>query len=171
VGKGEEGNPWGWIRWGEDADWGVMTAALVPKPFYWVLRKLFSPVWIKQQRVTWRPGERHVTLDVTNHYNAIDLRDCTFRTMMAGGGKWMGQMRNYRDVPVRCRPGRTVKVKVPVWNKASLGALEQGLPVCLRCIFLDPAGFRPITTDVLILPARQGEDRAAMPIGPDAVLE
>ncbi|MBF0246172.1 MAG: hypothetical protein HQL31_13045, partial [Planctomycetes bacterium] len=33
AGSGPEGNPWGWVRWAEDADWGPITADLLPKPF------------------------------------------------------------------------------------------------------------------------------------------
>ena len=170
AGKGTEGNPWGWIRWGEDADWGVVTADLLPKPYFWGLRILFSPVWFPE-RVTWRKGMKELRFEVTNQYNAIDLKDCTLRTMMTGGGKWMGQMRSYRDVPVSCPPGKTRSVRIPIWNKQTLASLEQGLPAVCRCVLLDPNGFRPVTHDILMVPEKLGGAAAtAMPIGPDAVL-
>ena len=48
-------NPWGWTVWAEDNDWGVVTADLLPKPFFWALRVLFSPVWFPE-RLTWCRG-------------------------------------------------------------------------------------------------------------------
>ena len=151
VGKGEGGNPWGWVRWGEDNDWGPVTADLLPKPFFWALRVQFSPVMISSDRVTWKKGEKAITLELWNQYNSIDLRDCTFRIMMGGGGKYMGSLREYRDVPIRGKPGRKVKVKVPIW-KGTLASLEQGSPICCRCILLDPQGFRPLTKDIIVMP-------------------
>ena len=152
AGKGENGNPWGWVRWGEDADWGPVTADLLPKPFFWALRVLFSPVRIRPERVLWRKGEKKLEVELWNQYNSIDLKDCTFRTMMGGGGKWMGGLSDFRDVPVRAKPGQKTKVKIPIWNRASLASLEQGSPICLRCIVIDPRGFRPLTTDLLVIP-------------------
>jgi hypothetical protein len=91
AGKGPEGNPWGWVRWAEDADWGVVTADLLPKPFFWALRVLFSPVWFPE-RVEWEEGANDLRFKIANHYNAVNLKECTLRTMMAGGGIWMGSM-------------------------------------------------------------------------------
>ena len=169
AGKGPGGNPWGWVRWGEDADWGPVTADLLPKPFFWAMRALFSPVWIMPDRVVWRKGDKSIKLELSNQHNAIDLADCTLRTMMGGGGKWMGMMREYEDIPVRCKPGRNATVRIPIWNRGSLAALQQGSPACCRCVLLDPKGIRPITKDVLIIPEGASQLETAMPMGPDAV--
>ncbi len=142
----------------------------MPKPFFWAMRVLFSPVWFSPDRVIWKKGQKQIEIEVWNQYNAIDLADCTLRTMMGGGGKWMGQMREYRDISVRCAPGQRTTATIPIWNKASAAALKNGSPFCCRCIVLDPDGFRPITKDILVIPEEAAKARTAMPIGPDAVL-
>lgn len=170
AGKGKEGNPWGWVRWGEDADWGVVTSDLLPKPFFWALRVVFSPVWFPI-RLKWEQGQTHIQFQITNHYNAINLKDCTFRTMLSAGGKWMGQMRKFKDISVSCPPGKKTFIKVPVWDPVVLNALNNGNPALCRCILLDPRGFRPVTADILIFSANMQSKDSPIPIGPDAVLE
>ena len=170
AGRGPEGNPWGWVRWGEDADWGVMAADLTPKPFFWALRVLFSPVWFPP-RLTWKRGDTELRFEVWNQYNQIDLKDCVLRTQMAGGGRWMSMMRQFRDIAVSCPPGAKTEVRIPIWNEESLKGLEGGQPVICRCHLLDPRGFRPITHDILVVPEQiGGAEATAMPVGPDAVM-
>ncbi len=166
--SGTGDNPWGWVRWGEDADWGVITADLLPKPQFWALRVLFSPVQFPN-RVTWHKGETEIVFQVRNHYNQIDLRDCTLRTMMAGGGRYMAMMRNWKDIPIEGEPGELATIRIPIWNEASLKSLENGNAFPCRCILLDPNGFRPITADILVIPeAVIDKLDETMPVGPDA---
>ena len=166
--SGAGNNPWGWVRWGEDADWGVVTADLLPKPAFWALRVEFSPIQFPD-RVSWKKGTENIEFEIKNGYNSIDLKDCTLRTMMAAGDKWMGQMRLWKDVPISCPPGETVKVSIPIWNPQSQKALDDGLAIACRCIILDPAGFRPITADVLVIPQEINQtENEFIPIGPDA---
>ncbi len=171
AGSAKGGNPWGWVRWGEDADWGVITADLMPKPFFWAMRVLFSPVWFPKS-VVWHPGETEICFTVENQYNAIDLNACTLRTQQNAGGKWMGMARQFRDVPMSCPPGESREIRIPIWNAGMLSALEKGSFGLCRCSLMAPDGFRPITADIRVIPATD-EMRAAtasMPIGPDAVL-
>lgn len=170
AGRGPDANPWGWTRWGEDADWGVVTADLLPKPFFWALRVLFSPVWFPR-RVTWRPGETDLRFTVRNQYNAIDLKDCTLRVQQNVGGPYMTMLRTFRDVPVQAAPGAEADITIPI-EAGSLKALAEGQFALCRCTLLDPAGFRPITADILIVPDEAGpaELDTTMPVGPDAVL-
>jgi hypothetical protein len=164
------GDAWGWMLWGEDADWGVVTHDLLPKPSFWALRVIYSPV-ILPQRTTWKPGQTELVLPVRNLYNAIDLSACTFRTMLGGGMPFIGQLRAWKDIPVSCAPGESVEVRVPIWNEKTLEALNSGSPAVCRCVILDPKGYRPITADVLIAPESLQDGRdAEVPIGPDANL-
>lgn len=170
AGKGPEGNPWGWVRWGEDADWGVVTADLLPKPFFWALRVLFSPVWFPS-RAAWKKGADSFAVTLANQYNAIDLKDCVLRTQQNGGGKWMSTVRQYRDVPVKCPPGKTVTLDVPIWHDDMKKALEKGGFGYCRFSLLDPHGFRPIMADVFVMPEEMiARYDVAMPVGPDAVM-
>ena len=170
AGHGAEGNPWGWVRLGEDADWGVVTADLLPKPFFWVLRTFFSPVWFPAW-VKWKDGDKSISFEISNHYNQIDLSNCTLRVQMGGGGRWMTMMRGFQDVPVSCRPGETKSISIPLWNKDSLKGLENGTPVIVRCHLLDPRGFRPITADIMVLPPQIRRKDGEVPIGPDAIIQ
>lgn len=170
AGSAAVGNPWGWVRWGEDADWGVVTADLLPKPFFWALRVLFSPVRFPA-RVSWTPGEKEILFETRNHYNSIDLKDCILRVQQNPGGDYMTMMRAFRDVPMRGAPGETVQIRIPLGEEILKGLTEGRFGLC-RCTLLDPRGFRPVTADILVLPpeAPKGQAELPMPIGPDAVL-
>lgn len=161
-------NPWGWTVWAEDNDWGVVTADLLPKPFFWALRVLFSPVSFPE-RVAWHKGQDSITVELTNQYNALDLKDCTIRTMMS----WAkgASTRSWQDIPFACPPGDTRMLEIPLWNKGALESLERGIITLCRVVLLDPTGFRPLTTDILIVPEEIKEDeRKELLIGPDAKL-
>ena len=171
AGRGDNGNPWGWVRWGEDNDWGVVTADLLPKPFFWALRVLFSPVWFPS-RLTWNPGDTELRFAVHNQYNAIDLKDCALRVQQSVGGIWMTGMRKFRDVPIACAPGASAEISIPLDPQVLAALQEDGFGLC-RCTLLDPRGFRPLTAETLILPAgkQAGASDQEMNIGPDAVLK
>jgi len=170
AGQGPEGNPWGWTRWGEDANWGVVTADLLPKPEFWAMRVLFAPVWFPA-RVSSKPGDEFIQFELTNHYNAIDLSECVIRTQQIAGGKWMCMVRQFRDVEVSCAPGETVEVRIPIWEEGLKNALANNQFGLCRISLLDPKGFCPVKADILIIPeAMQQHDDQGMPIGPDAIL-
>ncbi len=167
-GKGKEGNPWGWVRWAEDADWGVMCADLTPKPFFWVLRVLFSPVWFPD-KINWKNGQDIIEFEIQNQYNTIDLEQCTFRVQMGAGG-WMGCLRQFKDIKLFCKPGNKVKIRIPIW-KDVVESLQKGeLAVC-RCHLLDPKGFRSVTKDILIIPESVNmPEKIDAPVGPEGAL-
>ncbi len=170
VGMGPEGNPWGWTRWGEDANWGVITADLLPKPQFWGLRALFSPVWFPE-RAIWKAGDDFISFNIDNQYNSINLGECTFRTQQNAGGSWISMLRQYRDIDVECAPGETVEVCIPIWSEALKKSLNDGGWGLCRVTMLDPAGFCPLTADILVMPEKMHKkEEAAMPIGPDAVI-
>ena len=170
VGKNVEDNPWGWTRWGEDANWGVVTADLLPKPQFWAMRVLFAPVWFPS-RVSWKAGDKYIKFKITNQYNAIDLSECVIRTQQNGGGTWMCMVRQFRDVKVFCAPGKTVEVKIPIWCDSLKKALDSGNFGYCRISLLDPKGFCPVKADILIIPeSMQQKDDTGMPVGPDAIL-
>ena len=160
-------NPWGWVRWSEDADWGIVTADLTPKPQFWGMRIIFSPVRFPSRYVM-KKNKYELVFKVTNHYNAVDLKECTLRTGSAGGGKYMTMMRNWQDIPMDCAPGQTTTLTIPIWNESSRKVLDNGGAFLMRCILLDPNGFRPLTHDILVIPEEQKDYDEALPVGPDA---
>ena len=171
AGSAEAGNPWGWVRWGEDADWGVVTADLLPKPFFWALRVLFSPVWFPQ-RLNWQDGETEIRFTVRNQYNAIDLADCILRVQQNPAGRYGTMMRKFTDVAVACAPGEKTEIAIPL-AEGIRQALEGGAPALVRCSLLAPDGFRPVTAEITVVPESLNlEDiDETMTIGPDAVME
>ena len=171
AGSAEAGNPWGWVRWGEDADWGVVTADLLPKPFFWALRVLFSPVWFPQ-RLNWRTGQTEIRFGVWNQYNSIDLGECTLRVQQNAGGRYGTMMRKFEDIPMACAPGQKAEIAIPL-NSGVVKGLEGGTPGLVRCTLLAPDGFRPVTAEIIVVPEslNLAEVDATMTIGPDAVME
>lgn len=171
AGSAEVGNPWGWVRWGEDCDWGVITADLLPKPFFWIMRVLFSPVWFPEQLI-WNPDDTELSFTIENQYNAIDLKDCTLRVQQNVGSVWMTCMRKFRDIPVACAPGARAEVRIPLEPRVLQSLQNGGFGLC-RFTLLDPGGYRPITAEAMVLPAANAGDQSdtAMTIGPDAVLD
>ncbi len=159
-------NPWGWTVWAEDNDWGIVTADLLPKPFFWAMRVLFSPVWFPQ-RVEWHDGETEISFELNNQFNAINLNQCTIRTMLS----WAkgASTREWLDIPVNCPPGETCKVTIPIWNKSAQESLNKGVATVMRIVMMDPKGFRILTHDIMITPQKIEEDKVKeLLIGPDA---
>ena len=170
VGKSPEENPWGWTRWGEDANWGVITADLLPKPQYWSMRVLFAPVWFPS-RVSWKIGDEYISFQISNHYNSINLSQCTLRIQQNSGGTWMCMVRDFKDIKLSCAPGETIEAKIPIWHEGLKKSLQNGNFGYCRCTLLDPSGFCPVKADILIIPEdMQQKDEIGMPIGPDAIL-
>jgi hypothetical protein len=165
------GDPWGWTQWGEDADWGVVTHDLQLKPFFWALRVIYSPVQF-QPRAVWRKGEKTFRFKVLNLHHRRNLNECVLRTMMAGGGGFMGVMRRWKDYRFDCAPGESAEIEVPIWNDVTFEALKNGQPVVCRCIVLEPSGYRPITADVVVVPrSLTCKSSGPIVIGPDADLK
>jgi len=163
-------NPFGWVVYAEDNDWGVMTAELLPKPQFWGLRTLFSPVWFPEE-IEWVPGDTTLKFELWNQYNQIDLSECTIRTMMAYGTE--ANTRKWQDIPISLKPGEKKIVEIPIWNPRTLESLNDGNMTICRVTMIDPKGFRPITADIRIIPNQEKAVQKARPlaIGPDAIIE
>ena len=161
-------NPWGWMRFGEDADWGVVCADLTAKPEFWALRRAYSPVQLPS-RLVWRKGQEDVNFHVQNQFNAIDLKACTFRAQIATVGRYMSMMRKFFDIPVAGAPGETTLVRVPL-TAEQRKALDDGQALNLRLTLLRPDGFKFLVNETHIVPENlRRADDPFMPIGPDAV--
>ena len=184
AGERRDSNPWGFVAWGEAADWGVVTADLLPKPTFWVMRKAYSPI-VLPKRLFVRPGAKSVRFEILNRYNSIDLKDCQLRVNREAAGSWMSQMRTYKAIPMpSTRPGESCEVELP-FSDEQLDALAKSGDrngfAFFRMWFLDPDGFRPILEDLMVFPeSRRAEfergrrktdevktTKDFIPIGPD----
>jgi len=141
--------PWGWNRWGEDGDWGIVASDLTPKPYFWAMRVIFSPIQFPA-RITWKAGDTEFALDVKNGYNSIDLKDCILRTQIGGSC-----LREWQDFRVACQPGQSAIIRIPAWNKGARESLDKGKWTILRLHVIDPSGYRPITADVIVVPEKK----------------
>jgi hypothetical protein len=164
------GEPWGWTLWAEDADWGVVTQDLTPKPQFWVLRAALSPVTVAERRVHVPAAATAVTLTLRNRYGTIDLADCTLRTQLGATGKLCGILRDWRDIEVAGAPGADVQVEIPLWHDQARASLAEGRPVVLRLHILAPDGTRPLTHEVLLIPGllAAGAGSGHISLGSDA---
>ena len=154
---------------GRRCELGVVTADLLPKAQFWTLRVLFAPLWFPA-RVSWKTGDKAVVFTVQNQYNSIDFADYTFRVSLNTGGTWMSMLRRFFDYKVAGRPGAFVKFEIPV-GEDMRRHLDGGGYMCCRIAVLDPDGFCPVKTDILVIPeVMQKKDEQGMPIGPDAIL-
>lgn len=180
AGKGKDGNPWGYVSWGESADWGVVTADLLPKPSFWALRKAYAPVAIPK-RLYLQPGATSVVFKARNFYNSYDLSECTLRVNRSGGGTWMSMMNSFIEVPMKAAPGELATIEIPL-SKGLVETIGKGGYAFLRCWFLDPKGFRSNLEDIFVFAESEREKRESaakshpsaknaakefMPVGPD----
>lgn len=160
-------NPWGWMRYSEDADWGVVTANLLPKPEFWALRNEFSPVHFPRKIQLSNDGP--VEIPLQNQFNSINLEDCTFRVQTAVATPWMTMQRNFTDIPVSAKPGETGILRVEL-NDEQKQSLHDGGAVMIRVTLLKPDGFRVTTVEMLVFRTEEkNEQQAPVPIGPDAI--
>ncbi|MBO4229763.1 MAG: hypothetical protein J5938_05390 [Clostridia bacterium] len=140
------GHPFSWTVLSEDNDWGVMTPELLPKPNYWVLRNLFSPVWFPDE-IPWYDGETSLTLELWNQFNDIDLSECTIRITE------VGETSRWRDLAIELAPGARKVFSVPFFYDGTRKALEQGITCTYRFWLIDPDGMVRTAKDVCIVPA------------------
>jgi len=163
-------NPWGWMRFGEDCDWGVVCADFTVKPEFWAMRRAFSPVQLPV-RLAWRKGQEQLEFRVQNQFNAIDLTDCVFRAQIAHAGETA--MRKFFDLSVTGAPGEQARVRVPL-TADQRNLLDAGHALVLRLTLLRPDGFKFLVNETFIVPETESAAPAAdlpLTIGPDAVME
>lgn len=168
--NGPEGNPWGWMLFGESNDWGVVCADLTAKPFFWAMRVAYSPVQFPR-RLAWRKGQKDINFEIQNQFNSIDLSECTLRVQFGMAGPWMTCIHPFIDVPVSCAPGARVTVRIVPPDNRWIQNMDNGSSILVRYTLLDPKGFKVTVQETLVLSgdAVKVSDQL-MPIGPDAVL-
>ncbi len=165
------GPHFGWSLLAEDADWGLVTSELLPKPSFWALRVLFSPVRFPR-RLSVGAGDDSVSFTVFNHFTSIDLAECILRTQMGPTQRDLGIVREWRDIPVKCEPGKKCTITLPLWHEGARQSLREGRVSLIRCHLIKPDGFRVVTADILLVPATGATNSGSseIAIGPDAVM-
>ena len=151
------GDQWGWTQFGERSSYGIVTPWLTPKPIWWIVRTAFAPVKAPKEVKIDEPGET-VSFELDNQMSFTNLRECkVYARATEGGGNSQGRdVRLWHilhpDIPPNSRGMITVPLDREEKNFAA------GTPVIIRLTFVDPKGFRIVTTDTRVKPAwGQGE--------------
>ncbi len=63
---------------------GIVSAYRVPKPEWWIVKSVYSPVVVAARTVS--PASGVCTVPITNHYSFTDLKELTCRWTALGGG-------------------------------------------------------------------------------------
>ena len=137
------GHPFSWTVLSEDCDWGVMTPELLPKPNFWVLRNLLTPVWFPDE-IEWFEGDDGITFELWNQYNDINLNECTVRISPVNSTFY------WTDISINLAPGERKIIAVPFWDDGDRRALLKGHEVLFRLSLIDPNGFVSTTKDITI---------------------
>jgi beta-galactosidase len=103
---------------------GIVSAYRVPKPEWWIVKSVYSPVVIEARTVS--PSNGSCTVPITNHYSFTDLKEVKCRwTAFKGAAKLDGG-----DLPIGCAPMQSTVATVPA---------PDGM-TSLRLDFLHPDG-------------------------------
>ncbi len=152
------GETFGWTLWAEDADWGVINQDLSLKPQFWALRAAMSPITFNRNRIVYQTGQESITVSVRNRYSTINLAECTIRCQLGATGKFLGIIRDWKDYHIDCAPGADQEIELPIWHKAARKSLDEGKPTLMRLHVLDPKGFRPLTHEIVLIPAELAQE-------------
>ena len=113
---------------------GIVSAYRVPKPEWWIVKSVYSPVVAGTRTVT--PSGGVCAVPITNHYSFTDLKELTCRwTALNGGVKMQSGV-----LPIACGPMQSVMASFPA--PAQMTAL--------RLEFLHPDGTSVIAFNLAV---------------------
>ena len=125
---------------------GIVSAYRVPKPEWWIVKSVYSPVAIAARTVTASGGT--AVVPITNHYSFTDLSELTCRwTALSGSSKLQSGI-----LPVVCAPMQSTATAFPA---------PAGMTT-LRLEFNHPDGSSVIAYNLAV-------DGAALPAAPAAL--
>jgi beta-galactosidase len=110
--------PWGPDNLRQENDKGIVTAYRVPKPEWWIVKQVYSPVQIGTAAVFDSGG--NFTVPVTNRYSFTDLKELACKWTIYQGAKMLksGVQR------IGCAPSESVRAAFPASAGATLLRLE-----------------------------------------------
>ncbi len=113
---------------------GIVDGYRHPKPEWWIVKSVYSPVVVSARTVS--PAGGTCTVPITNHYSFTDLKELTCRwTALSGDSKLQSGV-----LPVACAPMQSVTASFPA--PAGMTAL--------RLDFLHPDGFSVIAYNLAV---------------------
>ncbi len=86
---------------------GIVSSYRVPKPEWWIVKSVYSPVVVPVRTVS--PADGNVSVPVTNHYSFTDLKELTCRwTAFSGSAALQSGV-----LPVACAPMQSTTASFP----------------------------------------------------------
>ncbi len=125
---------------------GIVDGYRHPKPEWWIVKTVYSPVVVSARTVS--PAGGACTVPVTNHYSFTDLKELTCRWTALGGGSTLQS----GVLPIACAPMQSVTASFP----APVGMTT------LRLEFLHPDGSSVIAYNLAV-------DGVPLPAAPAAL--
>ncbi len=110
--------PWGPDNLRQENDKGVVTAYRVPKPEWWIVKQVYSPVQVGPRTVSVSAGA--ITVSITNRYSFTDLNEHVCRwTVYRGKSAVQSGVRH-----LACAPSESVQESFPAAGGATRLRLE-----------------------------------------------
>ena len=125
---------------------GIVDGYRHPKPEWWIVKSVYSPVVITARTVS--PSDGKVTVPITNHYSFTDLKELTCKWTAFNGNSVLQS----GTLPVACAPMQSTTATFPA---------PAGMTT-LRLEFLHPDGSSVIAYNL-------AADSAAFPAAPAAL--
>ena len=130
--------PWGPDNLFQENDKGVVTAFRVPKPEWWIVKQVYSPVQFGTRTVA--ASDERFTVPVINRYAFTDLNKLACRWTVYKGGETIKSGVEH----LACAPGETVQATFPAVGGATKLRLEfvrndDGSPVVAANLAVDGA--------------------------------
>jgi len=146
------GEQWGWTQFGESSTYGIVTPWLTPKPTWWVIRTAFAPIKTPDDVTIDEPGKT-VSFEVENQMSFTNLRECkVYARACEGAGNSPGRdVKQWHILHPDIQPNSRGMITVPLDREEK--NFNNGTPVIIRLTFVDPRGFRIVTTDTKVRPA------------------
>ena len=166
------GDSWGWDRWAEDADWGIVLPDLTAKSVFWVAKNQFSPLQFPKEIIWDKDSNDSITFELYNGCTHFNLNELTIYHQLSNYSTWIE--RNFSKIEAAGNPGETSFITIPLKkNSSALNALNDGNKIIVRLTVLRPDGSRIIQSDIIVVPqnAESAKLSDELFIGPDVKID
>jgi len=93
---------------------GIVYADRTPKESYWEVRKIYSPVVIREKEKNVQYGKQNITLTCYNGYDFLNLKDITIEYTL----NYNGKNRGWQPLKINIPPHEEVQITIPLTIKS-----------------------------------------------------
>ncbi len=108
-------------------EFGIVDDWRRPKPIFWGMKRMLTPVYIPIRQIDFKPGTKSVRIPIENRYAFTDLSECvvTFEISDTGviSGKSVSENLVARKISLSLAPGSKGEVEIPLPSDAKEGKL------------------------------------------------